>query len=65
MSGFDQRDMMAHVQVHRDFIIEHSPMQGGWCVYEQVAYAEYDVVAGPFPYQDQAETALEELTSEQ
>ncbi len=49
----------------RDFIIEHSPMLGGWCVYEQVAYADYEVKAGPFPHQDQAKTALEELTNEQ
>jgi hypothetical protein len=34
-------------------------------VYEQVAYADYEVKAGPFPYQDQAEVALEELISEQ
>lgn len=48
-----------------DLIIEHSPMHGGWCVYEQVAYADYEVRRGPFPYQDQAEDALKELMDEQ
>lgn len=49
----------------RDLIVDHSPMQGGWCVYEQVAYADYDVVRGPFPTQDEAQEALEEMTGEQ
>lgn len=44
-----------------DYIIDYSPTLGGWCVYEQVAYADYQVRYGPFPTCGEAEDAFERL----
>ena len=44
-----------------EMLVGHSEMQGGWCVYVQSARAEYDVVRGPFPSQDQAYASMDRL----
>lgn len=46
---------------HRDFIVGHSEMHGGWCVYEQAAYADYEVLRGPFAGREAADAALAEM----
>ena len=42
-------------------IVGHSETRGGWCVFEQSAYADYDLRRGPFPSEDQAIAALSEM----
>ena len=41
-----------------EMIVGHSEMQGGWCVYEHVAHADYDVRRGPFATETEANAAL-------
>ena len=46
-----------------EMIVGRSEMQGGWCVFEQVDYADYDLRRGPFASEEEANSALALLAS--
>lgn len=44
-----------------ELIVGQSEARGGWCLFEQTDYAEYVLLRGPFPSQDEANASLARL----
>ncbi len=57
VSGFGKYSIM-------NTVVGYSEVQGGWCVYEHVVGADYEVVDGPFPTQEQALKSAESRAEE-
>lgn len=48
-------------ELRPELIVGHSETRGGWCLFEQTDYAEYSLLRGPFPSQEEANDSLARL----